>query len=239
MTAQDPEQNREQERAFARARRRLVEELRFQGISDERVLKAIWETPRHEFVLEEYKPYAYENRPLPIEDGQTISQPYIVAYMLEKLELKPADKVLEIGTGSGWQTALLAKLAAEVYTVERSAILLEKAKRRLTAMGYRNVHFKLGNGTLGWPEHAPYHAIIGSGSVPRVPPSLKSQLADGGRLVIPVGERHFQKIVLVRRCGGEYVEQKLVDCSFLPLIGAEGWPGPEPEPDGEGEAAGE
>ena len=237
MTAQDSEQNREEERAFARARQRLVEELRFQGISDERVLKAIWETPRHEFVLEEYKLYAYENRPLPIEDGQTISQPYIVAYMLEKLELKPADKVLEIGTGSGWQTALLAKLAAEVYTVERSAILLEKAKQRLTAMGYQNVHFKLGNGTLGWPEHAPYNAIIGSGSVPRVPPSLKAQLADGGRLVIPVGERHFQKIVLVRRCGSDYIEQKLVDCSFLPLIGAEGWPGPEPE--GEEEEAGE
>jgi protein-L-isoaspartate(D-aspartate) O-methyltransferase len=225
----------DRERVFARARERLVEELRFQGIRDERVLEVIHKVPRHEFVLEEYKPYAYENRPLPIEDGQTISQPYIVAYMLERLELKPEDEVLEIGTGSGWQTALLAKLAAEVYTVERSAVLLEKAKRRLRAMGYQNVCFKLGNGTLGWPEHAPYDAIIGSGSVPRVPPSLKAQLADGGRLVLPVGERHFQKIVLVRRHGDEYIEHKFVDCSFLPLIGAEGWPETEPEEEAAGE----
>ena len=225
MAAQDSEQTRwDPERAFAQARRELVEALRLQGIHDERVLAAIEEVPRHEFVPEEVKPHAYENRPLPIEDGQTISQPYIVAYMLEKLELKPTDRVLEIGTGSGWQTALLARLAREVYTVERSKVLFEKARARLTAMGYTNVRFKLGNGTLGWPEHAPYDAIVGSGSVPRVPPSLKAQLADGGRLVLPVGERHVQKIVLVRRRGDEYTEQRLVDCSFLPLIGAEGWP---------------
>ena len=224
------------------ARHRLVEELRALGIRDERVLEAIRTIPRHEFVPEPYREHAYENRPLPIDEGQTISQPYIVALMTEALRLSPEDRVLEIGTGSGYQTAILASLAAEVYTIERFPSLLEGARARLEALGFHNIHYKCGDGTVGWPEFAPYNAIIATGSVPRVPPSLKEQLADGGRLVIPVGGRHFQTLKLVERRGDAFVERDLCECSFLPLIGAEGWPpeyaedpcGPKSKPEDDG-----
>ncbi len=221
------------------ARHRLVEELRALGIRDERVLEALHEIPRHEFVPEAYREHAYENRPLPIDEGQTISQPYIVALMTEALRLTPQDRVLEIGTGSGYQTAILATLAAEVYTIERFPTLLEKARARLETLGFQNVRYKCGDGTVGWPEFAPYDGILATGSVPRVPPSLKEQLADGGRLVIPVGGRHYQTLQLLERHGDAFGERELCECSFLPLIGEEGWPpehaerpcGPEPEDD--------
>jgi len=212
------------------ARHRLVEELRTLGIRDERVLEVLHEIPRHEFVPEAYREHAYENRPLPIDEGQTISQPYIVALMTEALRLRPQDRVLEIGTGSGYQTAILASLAAEVYTIERFPTLLEKARARLEALGFKNVRYKCGDGTVGWPQFAPYDGIIATGSVPRVPPSLKEQLADGGRLVIPVGGRHYQTLQLVERRDNAYVERDLCECSFLPLIGEEGWPPDTAEP---------
>lgn len=221
------------------ARQRLVRELRALGIRDERVLQALHEIPRHEFVPEAHREHAYENRPLPIDEGQTISQPYIVALMTEALHLTPKDRVLEIGTGSGYQTAILATLAAEVYTIERSPTLLERARARLEALGFSHVHYRCGDGTVGWPEFAPYEGIIATGSVPRVPPSLKDQLTDGGRLVIPVGGRHYQTLKLLERCDNAFTERDLCECSFLPLIGEEGWPpeyverpcGPESEDD--------
>ncbi len=202
----------------------MVEELRARGIRDERVLQAMLKAPRHRFISEAYWDQAYANRPLPIEEGQTISQPYIVALMIEALELQPTDRVLEIGTGSGYQTALLAELTADVYTVERLYQLLEQARQRLESMGYGNVHDKLGDGTLGWPEFAPYDAIIASGAVPKVPPSLREQLAVGGRMILPVGGRHVQRLLHIWRAGERFDERELGDCSFVPLIGEEGWP---------------
>ncbi len=202
----------------------MVERLRGQGIRAERVLAAMARIPRHRFVSEQYWDQAYADHPLPIEDGQTISQPYIVALMTEALELKPQARVLEIGTGSGYQTAILAELAGGVYTIERSRVLLEKARERLEAAGYLNVHFKLGDGTLGWEEFAPYEAIIATGAVPKVPPSLIRQLGDGGRLVLPVGDRRVQTLLLIRRRGETLSERALCHCSFLPLVGKEGWP---------------
>jgi protein-L-isoaspartate(D-aspartate) O-methyltransferase len=211
-------------------RRLMVEELRARGIRDARVLRAMLKVPRHRFISEAYWDQAYANRPLPIDEGQTISQPYIVALMIEALELQPTDRVLEIGTGSGYQTALLAELAAEVYTVERLPKLIEQARERLESMGYRNVHYKLGDGTLGWPEFAPYGTIIASGAVPKVPPSLRGQMTDGGRMILPVGGRHIQRLLLIRREGERFDERELGDCSFVPLIGEEGWPEGEAPP---------
>jgi len=204
-------------------RREMVLDLRRRGIEDERVLEAMLKIPRHLFIAHSLWHLAYGDHPLPIGEGQTISQPYIVALMTEALKLQPEHKVLEIGTGSGYQTAILVELAKEVYTVERSAKLLEEARELLARLGYHNVRYRLGDGTKGWAEHAPYERIIASGSVPRVPPSLIAQLADPGRLVIPVGDRHLQELVLLRRAAGEIEEEKLVPCSFLPLVGEEGW----------------
>ncbi|MFQ6116982.1 MAG: protein-L-isoaspartate(D-aspartate) O-methyltransferase [Candidatus Bipolaricaulia bacterium] len=204
-------------------RQKMVLDLRRRGIEDERVLEAMLKIPRHLFIARSLWHLAYGDHPLPIGEGQTISQPYIVALMTEALELRPEHKVLEIGTGSGYQTAILAELAKEVYTVERSAKLLEEARRLLARLGYHNIHYRLGDGTKGWAEHAPYERIIASGSVPRIPPSLIAQLADPGRLVIPVGDRHLQELVLLRRAEGEIEKEEFVPCSFLPLVGEEGW----------------
>lgn len=212
------------EEAQARAREAMVRDLRRRGIRDERVLEAMRKVPRHLFVPEAYRDVAYGDHPLPIGAGQTISQPFIVALMTEALQLEKHHKVLEIGTGSGYQTAILAELAKEVYTVERVPALLEGARRFLAELGYTNVRYRVGNGTLGWPEHAPYHRIIATGAVPEVPRSLKEQLADPGRLVIPVGGRQVQSLVLLRKEGDRLAQKELVPCSFLPLIGAEGWP---------------
>jgi protein-L-isoaspartate(D-aspartate) O-methyltransferase len=205
-------------------RRLMIERLRAQGIRHERVLEAMGRIPRHRFIEEGYWDQAYANHPLPIEEGQTISQPYIVALMTQAVEPKETDRVLEIGTGSGYQTAILAELVAEVYTVERSRALLEKACQRLEAAGYRNVRFRGGDGTLGWAQHSPYDAILATGATPNVPPSLLQQLGERGRLVIPVGERQMQRLWLIQRHGAEWNQKELCYCSFLPLVGKEGWP---------------
>lgn len=206
-----------------RARRLLVSALRRKGITDERVLAAMEKVPRHLFVLPEHLPVAYEDRPLPIGAGQTISQPYIVALSTQALALTPTDRVLEIGTGSGYQTAILAELAQEVYTVERIPELSAEAEERLRRLGYRNVRFRVGDGTKGWPEEAPFSKILVTAAAPRVPPSLLAQLQEGGRLVIPVGGRFDQDLWLVRREAGRPVYEHLCPVTFVPLIGEEGW----------------
>jgi protein-L-isoaspartate(D-aspartate) O-methyltransferase len=168
-------------------------------------------------------PHAYEDRPLPIGSDQTISQPYIVALSTEALGLDPTHRVLEVGTGSGYQTAILAELAGEVFTVERLPELSASAQDRLAALGYRNVRFRVGDGTRGWPEEGPFDAILVTAGAPRVPGGLLSQLAPHGRLVIPVGGRFSQELILVRRDGEQWVQRRLCPCTFVPLIGEEGW----------------
>jgi len=208
---------------FARERRALIAELRAQGIHDERVLAALGRVPRHVFVPPELLPYAYVNQPLPIGCGQTISQPYIVALSTEALALSPTDRVLEIGTGSGYQTAILAELAGEVYTVERLPELSEAARKRLSALGYTNVHFRVGDGTKGWPEKAPFDAILVTAAAPKPPKSLLDQLAEGGRMVIPTGGRTSQDLWLLRKRDGRLERIYLCPCTFVPLVGEEGW----------------
>ena len=205
-------------------RKLMVERLGTQGIRDERVLEAMSRIPRHAFLDTAYWDQAYANHPLPIEEGQTISQPYIVALMTEALALTRSDRVLEIGTGSGYQTAILAELTAAVYTVERSRVLLEGARGRLEAAGYHNVAYKHDDGTLGWEEFSPYDAIIATGAAPKIPPSLMRQLVEGGRMVIPVGEPQVQTLWLIQRHGVKWAKRELCYCSFLPLVGKEGWP---------------
>lgn len=211
------------EEELTRARRALIRELREKGIRDERVLSAMEKVPRHLFVLPEYLFAAYDDRPLPIGLGQTISQPYIVALSTEALELSGEEKVLEIGTGSGYQTAILAELAKEVFTVERLPELFWEAQERLRRLGYTNVHFRVGDGTKGWPEEAPFPAILVTAAAPKVPKSLFAQLAEGGRMVIPVGGRFHQDLWLVRKVGGEPVYEHLCPVTFVPLIGEEGF----------------
>jgi protein-L-isoaspartate(D-aspartate) O-methyltransferase len=212
--------------ACALARRCLVEELETRGITDEHVLAAMGRVPRDEFVSARQAPHAYDDGPLPIGEGQTISQPYVVALMTEALQLTPTDRVLEIGTGSGYAAAVLAEIAAEVYTIERVASLAESARRRLAALGYDRVHVRHGDGTRGWPAHAPYDGIVVTAGGPSVPRSLLEQLAVGARLVMPVGRSVLSQrlIRVVRRAPDDYASADLGDVAFVPLIGAEGWP---------------
>jgi protein-L-isoaspartate(D-aspartate) O-methyltransferase len=200
-------------------------DLEGRGISNPEVLAAMGETPREEFVPKEFRDQAYEDYPLPIEEGQTISQPYIVAYMAESLELSCGDRVLEIGTGSGYSAAVLSRIAAEIYTVERFASLAETARERLLRLGCDNIRVLVGDGTLGWPEKSPFDAIVVTACAPRVPEPLKSQLAIGGRLVIPVGpDRIVQTLTRVRRIRDiEFRQEHLLSVQFVPLIGAAGW----------------
>lgn len=179
--------------------------------------------PRHRFVPLHLLPHAYEDRPLPIGHDQTISQPYIVALSTEALALEPTHRALEVGTGSGYQTAILAELVGEVYTVERLAELSVAAEERLRSLGYANVRFRVGDGTRGWPEEAPFDAILVTAGAPRIPERLLTQLAPHGRLVIPVGGRFSQELTLVRRQEQRLVHQRLCPCTFVPLIGEEGW----------------
>src|SRR4051794_39112870 len=180
----------------ARDRDEMIEtQLRSRGIRDERVLDAMRAVPREAFIAGELAEFAYEDAPLPIEAGQTISQPYIVAAMIVALELSPAARVLEVGTGSGYAAAVLSRLAAGVYTIERHQELAEAATRRLRALGFENVHVRHGDGTLGWPEHAPYDAITVAAGGPDVPQALLEQLAIGGRIVIPIGPPRVQQLV--------------------------------------------
>jgi protein-L-isoaspartate(D-aspartate) O-methyltransferase len=209
-------------------RDRMVEQqIEERGVRDAAVLSAMRKVPRDRFVPERLAARAYDDRPLPIGEGQTISQPYIVAMMTEALRLRPDDRVLEIGTGSGYAAAVLAVIAAEVYTIERLAGLAESARRRLAELGYANVHVRHGDGSLGWPEHAPYDAIVVTASGPNVPPALLEQLAIGGRLVIPIGpDMDEQRLVRIERSGADCYEREILESvAFVPLIGAQGWPG--------------
>lgn len=202
-----------------RARDRLVAQLRELGIRSARVLDVIRTTPRHLFVDEALSSRAYENTPLPIGHGQTISQPYIVARMTEALlEGGPLRKVLEIGAGCGYQTAILAQLAERVYAVERIGDLTDKLRERLLKLGYRNVRLRRGDGSGGWPLHAPYDAILVAAAPLGVPPALKEQLAPGGRLVIPVGASGEQKLMLITRTEQGFNETLLDWVSFVPLL---------------------
>lgn len=209
---------------FAKERLTMVEhQLRRRGIGDERVLEAMSKVPRHTFVPEAHRGAAYEDRPLPIGEGQTISQPYMVAIMTQSLELQGEERVLEIGTGSGYQTAILAELAKEVYTIERIPLLLEKAQNILRYLGYENIFFVIGDGTKGWPEKAPFDGILVTAGAPEIPQTLLTQLADGGRLVIPVGPRYTQTLYKVTRRGKNYKEEDITGCVFVPLLGEYGW----------------
>src|SRR3984885_7174224 len=204
---------------FAAERRSMVEsQLRARGIRDERVLAAMSRLPRHEFVSADYRDQAYEDHPVPIGEGQTISQPYIVARMLESLELTPADRVLEVGTGSGYLTALLAELAAQVFSVERHAVLADPARELLGRMGYTNVKVIVGDGSQGFAEGAPYDAIIVSAATAEVPPALLEQLAEGGRMILPVGPAASQKLQLIRMENGQLRTTLRELCRFVPLV---------------------
>jgi protein-L-isoaspartate(D-aspartate) O-methyltransferase len=201
------------------------EDLIGRGIKDTAVLRAMHEVPREAFIAPELAAHAYADHPLPIEEEQTISQPYIVAYMTEALALTPGDRVLEIGTGSGYAAAVLSRIAAMVYTVERLGRLADKARERLTELGYSNIVVHAGDGTLGWPEHAPYDAIVVTAGAPKLPEPLLEQLAPGGRLVIPIGPTSsLQMLIRVRRQGeNDYHSEELCPVRFVPLIGAAGW----------------
>lgn len=212
---------------FDALREQMVsQQLAARDISDQRVLDAVRALPRHRFVPRSEQRHAYEDRPLRIGRGQTISQPYIVALMTQLLGLEGHERVLEIGTGSGYQAALLAHLAAEVHTIERHASLAERAAVVLDQLGLDNVHIHIGDGSLGWPEAAPYDAIIATAAAPRAPQALLDQLADGGRLVLPVGAGTRQSLQVWRRDGDTLTHEDIVPVAFVPLIGEQGWSGP-------------
>ena len=218
MSTEDVEQGWEHERG------EMVRwQIRERGIKDERVLEAMRAVPRHEFVPPHLRGSAYRDAPLPIGEGQTISQPYIVAYMTAALELSDEDKVLEVGTGSGYQAAILAQIARQVISVERLPRLAGEARQKLAELGYDNVSVVVGDGTQGWPDEAPYDAIIITAASPEVPDPLRWQLAERGRLVAPIGPRYSQQLVRLRREGDEFRSENLLGVAFVPLIGEHGW----------------
>lgn len=199
-------------------------QLMGRDITDEAVLKSMLIVPRHKYVMEDKQEYAYYDTALEIEAGQTISQPYIVALMAQALELKASDKVLEIGTGSGYSAAILSRLAAYIYTIERHDILSHSAKERFQNQGYENIEVRVGDGTLGWAEKAPFDAILVTAGGPVIPDSLINQLAICGRLVIPVGDKGEQKLMRVKKTAtSELIEENLGSVRFVPLIGTKGW----------------
>ena len=211
---------------FESQRKKMVkEQIINRGVTNPLVIKAMEKVPRHKFVPEELIQRAYDDTPLSIGHGQTISQPYIVAYMTQALRLVGGEKVLEVGTGCGYQAAVLAEIASDVYTIERIPELAQKAEQNLSSLGYKNVHVKIGDGTLGLEEFAPYDAIIVTAGGPDVPTSLIKQLRIGGRLVIPVGEYKFsQRLIRITKGINEKInKQDLIDVLFVPLIGEEGW----------------
>lgn len=207
---------------FTSQRAKMVEEqLHKRGIRDARVLEAMAKVPRHEFVAEQYRSQAYEDHPIAIGEGQTISQPYIVARMLEALELDSTDVALEIGGGSGYQTALLAELCAHIYSIERHAGLAMGARSILSKLGYENVSISIGDGSLGLADKAPFDAIIVSAAASKIPAALFAQLRMGGRMIIPVGPAQFQELQLIRNHNGHPQVTQLESCRFVPLIWAE------------------
>jgi len=210
---------------FESERRAMIEiQLRRRGIRDERVLEALFSVPRHEFVAPGLVSAAYDDRPLPIGEAETISQPYIVAAMTVAARVDPGDRALEVGTGSGYQAAILAQLGAQVYSIDRNAKLAEAARLRLERLGYTNVEVLSGDGSEGYAAAAPYQIIVVTAAAPQVPPALLEQLAEGGRLVIPVGDRQRQDLQLIFKHGGQTATRLLDPCQFVPLIGKHGWP---------------
>ena len=211
---------------YQAARKRMVDgQITIRGITSPRVLEAFIEVPRHLFVPKNQQVHAYQDSPLPIGLGQTISQPYIAAYMTDLLQLTGAERVLEIGTGSGYQAAILGNLADEVHTIERHPSLADKAARLLQSLGYDNVRVHEGDGTQGLPGFAPYQAIMVTAAAPEVPPPLLDQLGDGGRLVMPVGSSGGQVLLLYKREGNDFHREDLAPVAFVPLIGKHGWAG--------------
>jgi protein-L-isoaspartate(D-aspartate) O-methyltransferase len=209
---------------FVEQRARMVNvQLRERGIRDERVLAAMEKVPREAFIAPEHARDAYNDGPLPIGAGQTVSQPYMVAAMVEALEVQPSDRVLEVGTGTGYEAAVLGEIAAEVWTIERHAELADRASHILAELGYANVHVVCGDGSQGLPEHPPFDKIVVAAGAPTAPPSLIAQLAEGGILAVPVGNRVEQQLMIVRKGGGVITTARHVLCCFVPLVGAEGW----------------
>jgi protein-L-isoaspartate(D-aspartate) O-methyltransferase len=207
---------------FEIEREEMVSLIRARGVADARVLAALQKVERHRFVPEPFTGRSYDDSALPLRDGQTISQPYTVAVMTEALELKEGGKVLEIGTGSGYQAAVLAAMGARVFSIERNLALLSGARRILDQLGYR-VATRGGDGTIGWSEHAPYDGIVVTAGAPSVPDALLRQLADGGKFVIPVGDLEIQRLVVVSRSGEAFERREMAGFKFVPLIGKMGW----------------
>jgi len=210
---------------YAKRREQMIDwQLRARNVRDSQVLKVMSELPREVFVPQQWRDSAYEDRALPIGLEQTISQPYMVAIMTEKLDLTPDHKVLEIGTGSGYQTAILAKLAKEVCTVERLAELTRRAEQTLTELGITNVKYKVDDGSLGWPDDAPFDRIMVTAGAPDVPEPLLEQLTDEGIMIIPTGPEDQQTLMRIRKSGSDYTEEPVIGCRFVKLLGAEAWP---------------
>ncbi len=216
-----------EKKEYAAQRVEMIEkQLRRRGISDAAVLAAMTAVPRHEFIAEELRSHAYDDLPLPIGGGQTISQPYIVAAMTAALHLQPGDRVLEIGTGCGYQAAVLSRLAREVFTIERRPELASAASGKLARLGYPNAHVHCGDGTLGLPELAPFDAILVAAAAPAVPKPLLAQLAEGGRMILPVGNAEHQELRLIEKRGDAFPTRMLEGCRFVPLVGYHGWQEP-------------
>jgi protein-L-isoaspartate(D-aspartate) O-methyltransferase len=224
----NPDATRDQ---FTSARRAMVEDqVRRRGVASPRVLEAMLSVPRHEFVPAEFQADAYADKPLPIGEGQTISQPFMVGAMTQALDLTGSERVLEIGTGSGYQAAVLSLLAREVISIESHTSLALAAQERLARLGYANVHVHNGDGSLGFADAAPYDAILIAAAAPEIPPLLASQLCDGGRLVIPVGSQENQELLQARKESGVLHTRALFDCKFVPLLGRYGWRRPDRKP---------
>ncbi len=209
---------------FQASKRSLMikQQIEARGITDRKVLAAFSEVPRHEFVLPEYQEYAYIDRPLPIDEGQTISQPYVVAFMTDVLDLQQTDRVLEVGTGSGYQAAILAQLCDSVYTIELFETLTLKAMEVFKKLNYNNIYCKTGDGYRGWKEKAPFDAIIVTCASSHVPEPLQEQLAEGGRMIIPVGSYPFQSLVLLEKRNGKIREKDVLSVRFVPMLDEEG-----------------
>lgn len=212
------------DRSYDDQRRDMVEnQLKSRGITDPLVLEAMLRTPRELFIPPHARHESYKDGPLPIGEGQTISQPYMVALMTQCLSIGQGDKILEIGTGSGYQMAILLNITSRVYSIERLFHLAERASETLDQLGYKDAFIKIGDGSCGWPEEAPFDGILVTSAAPSVPDPLTAQLADGGRLVIPIGSRHTQNLHVIVREGRHYHSQEHTACVFVPLIGTYGW----------------
>jgi protein-L-isoaspartate(D-aspartate) O-methyltransferase len=213
-----------EEEYYEQLRKKMMEhQIAARGVSDRRVLEAMLRIPRHLFIPESMQGRAYDDSPLPIGDGQTISQPYMVAWMTELLEVEEDDRILEVGTGSGYQAAILCELGKEIYSIEKYSSLAQRAEEKLRSLGCDNITIRVGDGTLGWPEEAPFDGIMVTAGAPSIPEPLVEQLAEGGRLVIPVGPSGMQMLTLIRREGKEYRTMEEGTCVFVPLVGKFGW----------------